>query len=119
AKAFAAATGQEFHFYYSEDSYGKGKKKKKLQNMAAEAAWNARVKDAGDMGGRLPLLPGMPCFLTENIATELGLSNGSEGTVVSVKYKIVDGKRYAVAVNVDFKSYNNPKKVYPHRVTLV
>ena len=29
--------------------------------------------------GFLPLVPGMPVLLTENLATELGLSNGTRG----------------------------------------
>jgi len=55
-----------------------------LQNNAAKAAWNGKAKDAKDLSGHLLLIPGMPVFLTENIATELGLSNGSEGTYTNI-----------------------------------
>ena len=117
-KAFAEATNQPFHLYHSFDYTSKGRKKKVLRNAAAEAAWAAPIKAAKNLSGKLPLIPGMPVFLVENIATELGLSNGSEGTLVSVKYEEAESHRYAVSVDVDFPSYNNPSKSHPHHVTL-
>jgi ATP-dependent exoDNAse (exonuclease V) alpha subunit len=36
--------------------------------------------------GYLPLVPGMPVLLTENIATELGLSNGTKGVFRQLVY---------------------------------
>ena len=60
----------------------------------------------------------MPVFLTENIATELGLSNGSEGTVVSLKYEEKDNRRYLISVTVDFPSYTGGEGSCPHHVTL-
>ncbi|CAF4368527.1 unnamed protein product, partial [Rotaria sordida] len=36
--------------------------------------------------GYLPLVPGMPVLLTENIATELGLSNGTRGIFRQLVY---------------------------------
>jgi ATP-dependent exoDNAse (exonuclease V) alpha subunit len=36
--------------------------------------------------GYLPLVPGMPVLLTENIATELGLSNGTKGIFRQLVY---------------------------------
>jgi len=89
-----------------------------LRNAAAEAAWAAPIKPAKNLSGKLPLIPGMPVFLVDNIATELGLSNGSEGTLVSVKYEENEGHRYAVSVEVDFPSYYNQSKSHPHHVTL-
>jgi len=77
AEAFAKATGQPFHLYYSLDCTGHGRKKKVLKNAAAEAAWIAPVKAAKNLSGHLPLIPGMPVFLTENIAPELGLCKGN------------------------------------------
>ncbi|KIJ56711.1 hypothetical protein M422DRAFT_95199, partial [Sphaerobolus stellatus SS14] len=118
AEAFAKATGQQFHLYHSIDTTGRGRKKKVLKNAAAQAAWMAPVKDADNLSGHLPLIPGIPTFLTYNLAPELGLANGSEGTLVSVKYEESDGQRYAVSIDVDFPSYHNPNKLHPHRVTL-
>lgn len=37
--------------------------------------------------GYLPLVPGMPVLLTENIATELGLSNGTRGIFRQLVYE--------------------------------
>ncbi|CAF1633002.1 unnamed protein product [Adineta ricciae] len=37
--------------------------------------------------GYLPLVPGMPVLLTENIATELGLSNGTRGVFHQLVYE--------------------------------
>ena len=65
-------------------------------------------------------MPGMPVFCTENIATELGISNGSPGTLVSVIFEEVEGRHYAISAEVDFRAYKNsdPDAPYPHRVTL-
>ncbi|KAJ7218929.1 hypothetical protein C8J57DRAFT_1015085, partial [Mycena rebaudengoi] len=117
AKAFAAATGQDCHIYYSRDTRGRGRKRKQLTGLAAEAAWSVPVKEANDLGGKqfffahripqVPYLPGMPVFCTENLATELGISNGSPGTLLSIVYEEIDGRRYAISAEVDFKAYKN------------
>ncbi|CAF5026280.1 unnamed protein product [Rotaria sp. Silwood1] len=41
---------------------------------------------AEHLPGYLPLVPGMPVLLTENIATELGLSNGTRGIFRQLVY---------------------------------
>jgi hypothetical protein len=127
-KAFAESTGQGFYVYYSMDTIasgrGKGSERIQLRNLCREAAWNVRYKKADDLGGRLPLIPGMPVFLVKNLATELGLSNGTPGTLVGVKYRVETNQqttwRYAISVEVDFPSYTNsrPNSPHPHRVTL-
>jgi hypothetical protein len=68
----------------------------------------------------VPYLPGMAVFCTENLATELGISNGSPGTLVSIVYEEIDGRRYAISAEVDFKAYksSDPDAPYPHRVIL-
>ena len=118
AEAFARATGYSFHLYYALDTVGNGRNRRELINQAAEAAWNTPVKSANDLSGKLPIIPGMPIFITENIATELGLSNGSQGVLVSAKYQVHNNHRYLISVDVDIDSYNNPRNSYPHRVTL-
>ncbi|THU84117.1 hypothetical protein K435DRAFT_870607 [Dendrothele bispora CBS 962.96] len=55
AKAFAEATGQEFHVYYSLDTRGRGKNRKEIQGAAAESAWKVPVKQAQDLGGALEI----------------------------------------------------------------
>jgi hypothetical protein len=53
AKAFATATGQDCHIYYSRDTRGRGRKRKQLTGVAAEAAWSVPVKEANDLGGKV------------------------------------------------------------------
>ncbi|KAJ7812456.1 hypothetical protein B0H14DRAFT_3478826 [Mycena olivaceomarginata] len=100
AEAFAAATGQEYHVYHSRDTRGRGRRRKQLTGLAAEAAWLVPVKEANDLGGKA--------------------SNGSPGTLVSIVYEEIDGRRYAISAEVDFKAYksSDPDAPYPHRVIL-
>ncbi|KAJ3720732.1 hypothetical protein DFJ43DRAFT_963529, partial [Lentinula guzmanii] len=119
AQAFAQATGQIFSVYYSRDSRGKGNTKKDLQGLAAETAWNVSIKSAHDLGGRMPYIPGMPVFAMENIATELGLSKGSLGTLVSITFREYNHRRYAVSAFVDFPGFKGKQDPdHPHRVLL-
>jgi hypothetical protein len=62
----------------------------------------------------------MAVFCTENLATELGISNGSPGTLVSIKYEEIEGRRYPISAQVDFRAYTNrdSNSPHPHRVTL-
>ncbi|KAJ6573556.1 hypothetical protein DFH09DRAFT_870802, partial [Mycena vulgaris] len=120
AEAFATATGQECHVYHSMDTRGWGRKQRQLAGLAAEAAWSLPVKEANDLGGKVPYVPGMAVFCTENPATELGISNGSPGTLVSIIYEEIEGRRYAISAEVDFRAYKNSNSdaPFPHRVTL-
>ncbi len=52
--------------------------------------------------GYLPLVPGMPVLLTENIATELGLSNGTRGIFRQLVYE-------ESSAGLAFESNNFPK----------
>jgi hypothetical protein len=103
--AFSRATGQETSLYWSIDTRGRGKARRELVGVAAEAAWRVAVKEADDLSGKLPLVSGMPVFCTENIATELRISKGCIGKLVSVKYVDRSGRRYAVSAEVDFPGY--------------
>jgi hypothetical protein len=62
----------------------------------------------------------MAVFCTENLATELGISNGSPGTLVSIIYEEIEARRYAISAEVDFRAYknSNPDAPFLHRVTL-
>ena len=62
----------------------------------------------------------MAVFCTENLATELGISNGSPGTLVSIIYEDIHSRRYAISADIDFRAYknNDPNAQYPHRITL-
>ena len=84
-------------------------------------AWNTPIKSNGkDLSGRLPLLIGMPIFVVDNIAVELGISKGSGGTLINLRYEIRNGRRYAISVDVDIPAYtsSDPSADYPHRLTL-
>ncbi|KAJ6510847.1 hypothetical protein C8R45DRAFT_793072, partial [Mycena sanguinolenta] len=118
AKAFRTASGQEAVLYHSVDTCGRGKERRELRGVVAEAAWRVPVKDAKDLPGRVPYLTGMPVFCTDNIATELGLSKGSMGTIVSVKYVERGGRRYAISAEVDFLGFKGEDEEYPNRVLL-
>ncbi|KAJ7615520.1 hypothetical protein FB45DRAFT_981599 [Roridomyces roridus] len=121
AKAFAAATNQDAQVFYSCDTRGRGRSRVELKGIAAEAAWSIPVKEAEDLGGKVPYIPGMPVFCTDNIATELGISKGCQGTLVRVKYVERGGRKYAVSAAVDFAGYHSPDPMaeHPNRVVAV
>lgn len=66
----------------------------------------------------MPYIPGMPVFCTHKIATELGLSKGSLGTLISLTYEDHNGRRYAVSATVDFSGYKGTPSD-PHHPTHV
>ncbi|KAJ7589177.1 hypothetical protein C8J56DRAFT_729274, partial [Mycena floridula] len=55
--------------------------------------------------GRLALVIGMPIFVMDNIAVEIGISNGSSGTLISLEYEVRNGKRYASSAQVELPAY--------------
>ncbi|KAJ7586002.1 hypothetical protein C8J56DRAFT_759048, partial [Mycena floridula] len=120
-QAFARSTGQEFAVYYAEDTVGRGKKRVTLTGQNARDAWNTPIKSlAHDLSGRLALVIGMPVYIVENLAVELGVSKGSSGTLVSIEYKLHEGRRYAISAEVDLPLYtsSDPDSPFPHRLTL-
>jgi hypothetical protein len=118
AKTYGRITEQEAVMYHSIDTRGRGRKLRELKGMAAEAAWRVPVKNVRDLPGRVPYLTGMPVFCTENMATELGLSKGCMGTIVSIRYVERDGRRYAVSAEVDFPGFKGDNEEHPNRVLL-
>ncbi|THU90478.1 hypothetical protein K435DRAFT_600133, partial [Dendrothele bispora CBS 962.96] len=122
-KAFADATCQEFHVYYAEDSVAQpgSRQRKILTGNAAEDAWNAEIKsDAHDLTGRLALVVGMPIIVVDNVAVEIGISNGARGTLTGISYYISNNRRYAASVDVHLPSFSNPdpNAANPNIVTL-
>ncbi|KAJ7467137.1 hypothetical protein FB451DRAFT_1484355 [Mycena latifolia] len=118
-QSFASATGQEFAVYYSEDSVGAGKNRTVLHGQNAQDAWNTPIKSmACDLSGRLALVIGMPIFVVDNIAVELGLANGSGGTLINLEFEIREGRRYAIAAEVEIPLYTSSdlKAKFPHRI---
>ena len=120
-KAFATASGQEFDVYYAEDTMGKGSERRILTGQNATDAWSTSIKaNAHDLSGRLPLAIGMPIIIVDNIAVELGISNGSRGTIRGIKYFTRNARRYVVSIDVDLPGYTNPdiEAENPHRVSI-
>ncbi|GAA5857777.1 hypothetical protein JCM5353_003876 [Sporobolomyces roseus] len=77
-KAFALATGQEYHEYVAKDTSNR----KPLLATIRRSALAAPAKQASDLMGRLPLVVGAPYFVTYNLATELGICNGAEARLI-------------------------------------
>ncbi|KAJ7164354.1 hypothetical protein C8R46DRAFT_864570, partial [Mycena filopes] len=120
-QAFAGATGQEFAVYYAKDTVGRGRNKTVLAAQNARDAWSTPIKSlAEDLSGRLGLVIGMPVFVVENLAVELGISNGSGGTLVNIEYEIQNGRRYAISAEVDLPLYTSldPAAQFPHRLVI-
>ncbi|THU91859.1 hypothetical protein K435DRAFT_583082, partial [Dendrothele bispora CBS 962.96] len=122
-KAFAEATCQDFHVYYAEDSVALAGSRQRnvLSGDAAQDAWNAEIKtDAHDLTGRLALVVGMPVIIVDNVAVELGISNGTRGKLVGITYHVSDNRRYAVSADVHLPSFvsPDPDALDPHVVTL-
>jgi hypothetical protein len=120
-KVFASATNQDFGIYYSSNTMGRGKNKVVLRGQNAEDAWNTPIKShAQDLSGRLPLAIGIPVFVVDNMAVELGLANGSGGVLVNINYELRENRRYAISAEVDIPTYTapHPDAEFPHRILL-
>ncbi|THU78057.1 hypothetical protein K435DRAFT_581140, partial [Dendrothele bispora CBS 962.96] len=122
-KTFARATGQEFHIYYAEDYVVQKDPKRTRYLVGREAldAWKAEIKsDARDLSGRLGLVVGMPVIVVDNVAVELGISNGSRGTLVGIKYSTIGTRRYATSADVRLPNYFNANSGHgdPHVVMI-
>ncbi|THU95722.1 hypothetical protein K435DRAFT_585027, partial [Dendrothele bispora CBS 962.96] len=114
-KAYAKATNQEHHVYYSEDWVIMNDKKTVLAGRCAEDAWSTEIKaDAQDLSGKLGLVIGMPVIIVNNIAVKLNVSNGSRGTLVGVTYYTVNGRRFTVTADVRLPNYVNPDPNAPN-----
>jgi hypothetical protein len=66
--------------------------------------------------GRLPLIPGMPVILTHNVATELGLTNGTSGSLVGVVYDDHDrtAQRGGLQPSEEVELYLQPRYLLVH-----
>lgn len=98
AQRFATRTGQDLHFYYSEDFH----KKSAVTGKQQELLWKVSSSVTVDALGRIPLVPGMRVMIVrENLAIQHKIVNGAEGTITDIVYKEDgSGKRYAVCAYV-------------------
>ncbi|KZS90827.1 hypothetical protein SISNIDRAFT_390651, partial [Sistotremastrum niveocremeum HHB9708] len=58
--------------------------------------------------GALPLVDGMPVILTNNLDVHHGAVNGSMGTLVSVRYTLIEGERYATSCVIHVPDFQGP-----------
>ena len=65
----------------AKDTYNKGKP---LPRDWAESIKDKPHSKTGQLPGELPLYVGMPIYISNNIATELGITNGTKGIVKAI-----------------------------------
>ncbi|KDR81275.1 hypothetical protein GALMADRAFT_20216, partial [Galerina marginata CBS 339.88] len=93
----ARRTKSELRVYHSKDYTSR----KLAKGAAQRTLWNLPSKINREAFGRLPLFIGMKVMLTENLAFNDGIVNGSEGVIRDIKYEEdEEGRRYAVVAYV-------------------
>ncbi|PPQ97075.1 hypothetical protein CVT26_001258 [Gymnopilus dilepis] len=93
----AARSKKEVHLYYSKDYC----KRREVTGGSAEYLWTLQSSLVRDSFGRLPMFEGMKVMVTENIAFDSKIVNGSEGTIRKILYDVDgEGRRFATAVYV-------------------
>lgn len=84
-------TGHKFIYYYAQHfSHGELLAGEDDSQLALVLA-----KESKDYLGRLPLLPGMPVLVSENLALAGKVVNGAWGMIKHVAYDLVGTKRVA------------------------
>ena len=112
AERFAIESGQELTYFYSIDykteqiTYKNNMPKKLRQSNIAttrkrtkvafdekhqQILWDLRHCATDHHPGKLGLCKGMPIMIKRNVATECGVTNGAEATVVDWKGSIIPG----------------------------
>ena len=86
---FIDSHSQYTKVYVSEarDYIGKKKQGKAEPKKIAKKIKNWASKATGGLPRKLPLFIGMPVTVTNNIATELGITNGTAGKIKSIHPK--------------------------------
>ncbi|KAJ8502956.1 hypothetical protein ONZ45_g11279 [Pleurotus djamor] len=84
ASAYAVKHDKPFHWYHSEDTCdGQPIVTEKLRRrLSCVDSGRSRQRM-----GKLPLVEGMPVMITQNYAVELGIANGSIGTLRQIRYE--------------------------------
>ena len=89
--------GQQGHKYYSQDTVAGNTVSPEFQRHL----WGLPSSVVEDSLGVLPLFIGMLVTVTDNLALDDGVVNGSVGEVVSILYDSdLEGRRYAKVVHV-------------------
>ena len=84
AKSFCTAVQQDVHYYHSVNTF----RQSALPDAVQQGLWNLGSSKTEDAQGLLPLCPGLPVMVTENLALARNIVNGSHGTVEHVKYSL-------------------------------
>jgi len=116
AAAFAQRTGQQLHWYYSEDSRGGTILTDKVLKTHLEQLHSGQTNQRL---GKLPLVPGMPVMFTQNFDVENGIVNGSAGILKRIRYrKDNEGHRHAIScvVHVPDTTSSTLPHLPPHHV---
>lgn len=95
----AGRQGMEVSLYYSRDTVKRRTPSSSLQKLL----WEIPSAKNFDAFGYIPMFIGMKVMVTENIAFDNGIVNGSEGTLVELKYEEFEGRRYATVAFVCIK----------------
>ena len=100
AKEYAVSFGHEFVYYYAQHfSHGEFLTGDYDNRLALVAP-----KESKDYLGRLPLLPGMPVLITENLALAGKVVNGARGMIKYIAFDTIGSKRIACCVYVEVPS---------------
>ena len=119
---FAQETGQELSHFYSDDSLKsiedaqkpvrKSKGKRRITQLTGgiqKILWHLPHSSADKpVPGKLSLCKGLPIMIKSNIATELCITNGQEGTVVGWDASV--GKHNQPILDVLFVKLKTPPK---------
>ncbi|PPQ76166.1 hypothetical protein CVT26_009225 [Gymnopilus dilepis] len=93
----ASRLDTEVKIYYSKDT----SRSCQIPEVAREFLWSIPSSENNDSFGRLPLFVGMKVMITENIAFNNKIVNGTEGEIRSIYFEDgADGRSYAVVAYV-------------------
>ncbi|PPQ80410.1 hypothetical protein CVT26_004432 [Gymnopilus dilepis] len=101
----ARSSNKTVHLYYSKDFC----ERNIIPSQLADSLWNLESTLTDDSFGRLPLFEGMKVMITENVAFNSGIVNGTEGTIHRIIFEEDEiGRRYATVayVHVEGSGFN-------------
>ena len=115
ANKFTKETGQEYHVYLAEDKI----KRQLAQGEDRIRLSYVRIKDAKEAIGRLPLIPGMPVMISENLSMQNKIVNGTQGLLENIIYQtVLEGRHQEnfneklISYTYDFNYPANPYTIY-------
>jgi len=82
-KSFARSAGVPIHISIAQD---RSTEKIPMDLFRRETLLSMLDNDTHNLMGKLPLIPMLPALISYTIATELGINNGTPGTIVKVVF---------------------------------